>query len=90
MNKKVVVMSDAVGTSSYVEDEKDAFVFKSGSVHELSELIQRIASEIDSFDKIRESGRKLYEKEFSQDALLGRLERVGIVERLTIKCQEEI
>ncbi len=64
MLSNICLCSDCTGTSTYIHDGKNGFVFKSGNVDELAEKIIYILQHPDKLDQIRVEGRKIYEKFF--------------------------
>ena len=67
MLSKIVLCSDMTGTSKYIKDGVNGFVFKSGNLHELRDKICYIARHRHEMDSIRKAGRDLFEKVFSEE-----------------------
>lgn len=59
----IVLCSTGTGTSYYIEDKVNGFVFNNGSVNELCEKIRYIINEKD-LDKVKEQGRIVFKKYF--------------------------
>lgn len=60
----ICLCSDCTGTSYYITDKKNGFVFKSGDVEELSKKIEYIVSHKKELDTIKQNGRKIFENYF--------------------------
>lgn len=64
MMGKIVLCSDTTGTSYYLQNGKNGFVFKSGNADELTERIIYIIDHKKRLAKIGENGRKVFEQNF--------------------------
>ena len=64
MLEKIVLCSDHTGTSYYLEDKKNGFIFKSEDVTELTNKIKYIIEHQDELVTIGKNGRKVYLKNF--------------------------
>ncbi len=64
MKEKIVICSTETGTSYYVKDKKNGFVFKSGDSEELLEKLVYIIKNKDKLDVIAKEGRKIFENIF--------------------------
>lgn len=64
MLEKIVLCSDTTGTSYYLKDGKNGFIFGSGSVPKLAEKIQYIIDHKDDLAKIGKNGRQVYLQNF--------------------------
>jgi glycosyltransferase involved in cell wall biosynthesis len=73
MNYKIAIMSDVVGTTKYVENEKQAFIFKSGDDKELSSIIRQVVLNFEKLDDLRDAGRRVYDDVFSMSAFEKRI-----------------
>ncbi|MBS6642245.1 MAG: glycosyltransferase [Clostridiaceae bacterium] len=61
-----VICTNKTGTSYFIQDGKNGFVFESENSHELSELIVEIVQNgKDMLYKVGEQGHKIFEKNFS-------------------------
>ncbi|MBR3169104.1 glycosyltransferase family 4 protein [Candidatus Saccharibacteria bacterium] len=67
MLEKIVLCSDTTGTSYYLQDGKNGFVFKSNSPTHLCDKIRYIIDHRDKLSKIGQNGRKVYQTNFSMD-----------------------
>ncbi len=74
MFEKLCLCSDATGISGYMIDCVNGFVFKSEDVQELLKRILLIIDSIAALEYIAKAGRKIYEQQFSQDAVGKQLE----------------
>ena len=68
MLSKIVLCSNQTGTSRYIQDGINGYVFKSGSKHTLQDKICHIVRHQDEMDEIRKAGRRLYEEIFTSEA----------------------
>ncbi len=59
------IVSDAVGTASYIRDGRDSFLFQSGNAQKLAEKITWCVCSRDRLKHIGKLARKLYETYFS-------------------------
>lgn len=64
MLKKVVLCSDATGTSYYLKDKKNGFIFESNNASALCDKIKYIIDHRDELKTIGAEGRKVYEHHF--------------------------
>ncbi len=64
MLEKVVLCSSTTGTSYYLKDGKNGFVFQSENVPELADKIKHIIDHKDNLAKIRKNGRQVYLRNF--------------------------
>jgi len=64
MLSNILLCSTGTGTSYYLEDKVNGFVFNNGNPLELANKIEYIIKNKDKLDKIKENGRKIYEKYF--------------------------
>ena len=60
----IVLCSTGTGTSYYIKDKENGFVFNNGSVDELYEKIKYIINEKE-LDNIKKQGRKIFEQYFN-------------------------
>ena len=67
MMGNIVVCSTHTGTSYYLKDKVNGFVFDTGSVDMLLEKIEYIINNIDKLDEIKLGGRKVFEEYFDMD-----------------------
>lgn len=74
MNHKIAIMSDSVGTSHYVENEKQAFIFPTGDDKSLSDILRYVIQNFEALDEMREAGRKIYDEVFSMNAFEKRIQ----------------
>ncbi len=74
MNKKIAVMSDVVGTTDYIKNLLEAFVFKSEDSDDLASKIEYIVDNIYDLEDVRENARRVYEKVFSLNGLDHRID----------------
>ena len=59
------VVSDTVGTASYIHDGRDGFLFQSGNAQKLAEIIEWCVFNRDKLKGVGKYARKLYESYFS-------------------------
>lgn len=64
MLENVCLCSDQTGTSYYIKDRENGFVFKSGDIQELTDKISYIIENKNKLSEIGKKGRKIYEKNF--------------------------
>lgn len=62
------IISDAAGTASYIEDEKNGFVFQCGNAGQLAAKIEWCVQNKERVEQMGKEARKLYEKYFSMEA----------------------
>lgn len=67
MYSKVVLCSDATGTSYYLKDGHNGFVFKSGDSTQLRDKIIYIIDHKNNLTKIGKKGREVYEQNFKMN-----------------------
>ena len=65
MMSKVVLCSNTTGTSYYLQDGKNGFVFQSEDADELHKKLMYIIDHKNRLTKIGENGRKVFEQNFS-------------------------
>lgn len=64
MLSNICLCSDKTGTSYYIDDGINGFVFQSENVDELTMKIKYIIDNKENLDRIRKQGRKIYENYF--------------------------
>lgn len=64
---KIILCSNTTGTSYYLEDGKNGFVFESKNVNQLVDKIKYIVDHQSELAAIGKNGRKVYEKVFKMD-----------------------
>lgn len=64
MFHKICLCSAGAGTSCYIRDGKNGFVFENGNVVQLAEKIVYIVNHKNELDSIKEAGRKIYDNYF--------------------------
>jgi glycosyltransferase involved in cell wall biosynthesis len=63
------ILSDATGTSGYIEDNRNGIIFESGNVNQLSEKIMWCVDHKNELPMMGEAARKVYETHFSESAI---------------------
>ncbi len=76
MNRKIAVMADVIGTASYIENLRDAFIFKSEDSDELATIIEYIINNFHNLEYMKENARRVYENVFSMNGLDYRIDKV--------------
>lgn len=81
MLKKIVLCSNCTGTSYYLTDTENGFIFESQNIAALCDKIKYIIDHKHNLKNIGEKGRKVYEKHFE----MKRFEKniLSIIEELT-------
>ena len=67
MLEKVVICSNHTGTSYYIENGINGFVFESGNVEDLKNKIIEIVENRDKLDNIKRRGREIYDNNFRME-----------------------
>ncbi len=67
MLRNICLCSDQTGTSYYIKDKENGFVFRSGDSEELSQKIMYIIENKENLDQIKDNGRKIYERHFEMN-----------------------
>lgn len=67
MLKKVVLCSNTTGTSYYLQDNKNGFIFETNNANSLRDKIKYIVDHSDQLAKIGANGRKVYENNFEMN-----------------------
>lgn len=67
MLSKICICSSNTGTSDYIIDGKNGFVFKNEDADGLSKKIRYIIDNNDKLDNLRKESRKIYEENFSME-----------------------
>jgi glycosyltransferase involved in cell wall biosynthesis len=80
---KICVCSDNVGTSFYLEDGKNGFVFESENSDELCRKLMFLIDHFDELEPMRKLSRLIYESVFTNDIFSSSL--LKIVEQNIIK-----
>lgn len=62
------IISDAAGTASYIENERNGLVFHSGNAGQLAVKIEWCVQNKERVEQMGKEARKLYEKYFSMEA----------------------
>lgn len=73
MNKKVCIVSDAIGTADFITDYMDGIIFESENVSDLQEKIEWCINNQEKLEDIGKNARFLFEKEFSMEIFEKRL-----------------
>lgn len=68
MNRKICIVSDRTGTSHYIEDGINGFLFKNQDFHELSRKMQYVISNIELLEEVGKRARETYERYFSLES----------------------
>lgn len=68
MHSVPCILSDATGTSAYVQDEKDGLTFPAGDSRALTDKIEWCVRNRMRLGSMGNNARKLYEKYFSMHA----------------------
>lgn len=76
MNKKITIISDAIGIARYASDYENALIFQSENVEELKEKIEWVISNKEKAAILGEKGRILYDKYFSMKVFSESLEKI--------------
>ncbi len=67
MNKKVCIVSDAVGNADFIINEESGYIFKSEDTRTLADLINKVFYNWESNERIADNGYKIYEDYFSRE-----------------------
>lgn len=67
------ILTDKLGVSYYVTDEKNALLFENGSPGSLAERLHQVICDKAALSEIGRKGRLLYEKEFAMEIFRGKL-----------------
>lgn len=78
MYKKVCICSDKAGSADYITDGVNGFIFRSGDIDNLANVINRVLNNKDEWQAIGENARRTYEKYFSMDSFGKRLKQAII------------
>lgn len=76
MHQKLCIVSDAAGISAYITDCVNGFVFPSTNEEELVKRILLIIEARYELGKVAKAGRKIYEENFSVDAIAGKVDKI--------------
>ena len=76
MHQKLCIVSDAAGISSYMKDCVNGFVFPSTNAQELFKRILLVIEARNELEKVAKAGRKVYEENFSIDAVAGKVDKM--------------
>ena len=67
MHSKLCLFPDAIGQALFVEDKKNAVLFKTGDAIDLKNKIEDIVLNFEKYQNIAKEGRKIYEDYFSME-----------------------
>ena len=67
MHGKACIVSDAVGTAAFINNEIEGLVFSSGNSEELARLMQKFIKRPELSIQMGKRGRELYENVFSEE-----------------------
>ena len=67
MNYRIPIVSNVVGTASYIENGVSGYVFESENINDLANVITEAYYNRVNYDAISEKGRMIYERYFSMD-----------------------
>lgn len=76
MYEKVCIISDSIGTSDYITDGRNGFIFKKDDVDALAERMNWVFQNQDQLMQIGKNARKTYEEYFTMDYFGQKLEEV--------------
>ena len=76
MLKNIVLCTTNTGTSFYIKDKINGFVFNTNDVDELVEKIKYIVDQSTKLEKIKENGRVIFEKYFKMDGFKKKLLKI--------------
>lgn len=74
MNSKACIISDAIGTTKYIQHMKNGIIFKSQDVEDLAKKMRWCLNNRSRLNKIGNMARNTYEEVFSMAAFADRLE----------------
>lgn len=76
MRNRILICSDGCGVTKYLEDGKNALIFKAGDHEELNLKIKQVIESSDEMDLLSQEGRKVYESQYSYDTFVKNLQRL--------------
>lgn len=76
MHRKLCIVSDATGISSYMTDCVNGFIFPSTNVQELLKRILLVIDARNDLTGVAEAGRKIYEEFFSVEAVEKKVDQI--------------
>lgn len=85
MMSKICICSDHTGTSSYIKDSENGFVFENENAVEFAEKIAYIIDNHSKLDNIRKQSRKIYEENFTTECFQKNVKE--IIEKLLLEKQ---
>lgn len=83
MMSKICICSDRTGTSRYIRDRENGFVFQNENFKELSDKISYIIDNNNDLDHIRAESREIYKKNFTIEHFENRTKE--IIEQMLAK-----
>lgn len=78
MHGKTCIVSENVGQAEYIQQGINGFVFKNQNSEELMKYIIWAIENKDSLNQIGRNSRKIFEEEFSMEAMMGRMREIII------------
>lgn len=76
MFEKLCVCSDATGISRYMHNGIDGFIFESGNVTELKDILEYIIDHFSEMEDICDAGRRIYLKHFSPEVIEEQIQNI--------------
>lgn len=76
MNEKIVIVSDVAGVVDYMMPNEDGFVFESGDIKKLSEIMHWVLYHRDKAKDIGKHSRKVYDTFFSMEQFRKRINKM--------------
>ncbi len=73
MHRKLCIVSDAAGISSYMMDCVNGFIFATENIHDLMKRILLVIDSVKDLTPIAQAGRKIYQDNFSMEAVTERI-----------------
>ncbi len=76
MKGKIAVCTEGCGIAKYIDTPKNGFVFPVRDSQKLSEILKTIIDNNDNLSKLKSSGRKVYETNFTYEVFKNNLEKL--------------
>lgn len=70
------VVSDQVGQQEYIRNSENGYIFRTGNVQELSDILEHCISCHEELQEIGERSRQIYEEHFSEKAMRDNLSNI--------------
>lgn len=74
--KKVIIVSDHTGTASFIKNNDNGFVIPAGSPQAIADAIQTSLTRRETFDRIGQEARMIYEQNFTMEVFKKNVEQI--------------